>query len=391
MLAPRRVALIVETSSAYGRALLRGIIRFMRAHEEWSVFFQERALTSELPTWLESWHGDGIIARSMNRWLADTVAKTKVPLVNLFDRNRVPGIPTICSDQAVIGRWGAQHLIERGYKRFGYCGFLGEDWSTGRRIGFQSRLQAAEAQASVYESHWLGPEALPWDAEQMRLRAWVQSLDQPCGIMACNDVRAQQLLDACRVSEIAVPEKIAVLGVDNDELLCQLCAPPLSSIIPDTEQIGYLAAETLSRMMAGQAVSHEVVRVPPLGVATRQSTDSVAIEDAVIAKAVRFIRERACTGITVAEVLEQVPLSRSALERGFRKHLQRSPQQEIRNVQLKRCQTLLTETDLPTDRIAGMCGFVHPEYMHVVFKRELGMTPGQFRRDARAGAELESV
>jgi LacI family transcriptional regulator len=382
VLANRRVTLIVETSSAYGRALLRGIIRYMRSHEEWSVFFEERALTSELPTWLESWRGDGIIARAMNRWLADTVSKTGVPLVNLFDRDRVAGVPTLCSDQVSIGRLGAQHLIDRGYSRFGFCGFAGEDWSIGRYNGFRERLQEDGFDCVVHESAWHGPAALTWDVQQQQLCTWVQSLEQPCGILACNDVRAQQVLDACRICELAVPEKIAVLGVDNDELLCQLCTPPLSSIIPDTEQIGYLAAEMLSLLMDKQPVSTDVIRIPPLGVATRQSTDSVAIEDPTISAAVRYIREHACRGTTVAEVLQHVPLSRSALERGFRKFLHRSPQQEIRNVQLKRCQTLLVETELPTDRIATMCGFLHPEYMHVVFKRELGITPGQYRKRA---------
>jgi LacI family transcriptional regulator len=382
MPANRRVALIVESSSAYGRALLRGIIRYMRAHEEWSVFFEERALTSELPAWLETWRGDGIIARSMNRWLVETVARTGVPLVNLFDRDRVPGVPTICSDQNLIGRIAAQHLIERDYTRFGFCGFTGEDWSTGRRDGFLERLGEGGFDCQRFESYWLGPRARAWDAEQSELCRWVQSLPKPCAVFACNDVRAQQALDACRLSELAVPEKVAVLGVDNDELLCQLCTPPLSSVIPDTERIGWLAAEALSQLMSGEAVAEDVVRVPPLGVATRQSTDSVAIEDQQISAAVRFIRERACRGTSVSEVLQHVPVSRSALERGFRKYLGRSPQQEIRNVQLKRCQTLLVETDLPTERIAAMCGFQHPEYMHVVFKRELGITPGQYRRKA---------
>lgn len=383
----RRVALIVETSSAYGRALLKGIIRYMRANEEWSVFFEERALTSELPAWLEGWHGDGIIARSMTRWLMDTVQRTGVPLVNLFDRDRVAGIPTACSDQAAIGRMAAEHLIERGYKAFAFCGYQGEDWSYGRREAFRERLARSGYGPLLYESHWHGHLARTWEREQAGLCEWVQTLPQPCGVFACNDVRAQQLLDACRLCELAVPEKIAVLGVDNDELLCQLCTPPLSSVIPDTERIGYLAAEMLAQLMAGQTVPAEVIRVPPLGVATRQSSDSVAIDDAQIAAAVRFIREQACRGTTVAELLQHVPMSRSALERGFRKFLGRSPQQEIRNVQLKRCQTLLSETDMPTDRIAGLCGFVHPEYMHVVFKRELGMTPGQFRRSNREHAE----
>ncbi|MCA9056155.1 MAG: DNA-binding transcriptional regulator [Planctomycetaceae bacterium] len=382
MPAGRRVALLIETSSSYGRELLRGIIRYMRAHEEWSVFLEERALNSELPTWLADWHGDGIISRTITRWLADSVARAGTPLVNLIDREQLAGIPSVSSDQEAIGRLGAEHLLERGYERFAFCGFAGEGWSDGRLAGFLASLRERGHTAVLHESVWKGSEAPAWDEEQQAIGRWVDSLETPCGIMACNDIRAQQVLDACRIREIAVPDSIAVIGVDNDELLCQLSSPPLSSVIPNTEEIGYLAADLLARMMNGEEVARAEVRVAPVGVATRLSTDSVAIEDIEMAAAVRYIRENACRGISVREVLKQVPVSRSALERGFRKHLGRSPQQEIRNVQIKRCETLLKETDLPMDRIASMCGFQHPEYMHVVFKRERGITPGQFRRTA---------
>lgn len=380
----RRVALIVETSSGYGRALLRGIMRFIRSHEEWSVFLEQRALTSDVPSWLNQWHGDGVITRSMTPWLTESMARNGVPLVNLVDRQLEVVAPAFSSDQVRIGRVAAEHLIERGFRRFGFCGYSAEAWSAGRREGFVSRLREVSVPVEVYESAWLGPEVRAWDIEQQSLCDWLRSLKTPSGVMACNDLRAQQLLDACQLCGISVPEEIAVVGVDNDELLCQLCNPPLSSVIPDTENIGFMAAEALSRMMAREFVPNHVVRVPPIGVATRQSTDSMAIGDANIAAAVRFIRERACNGTTVEEVLDHLPMSRSALERGFRKYLNRSPQQEIRNVQLKRCRTLLEETDLPMERIAALCGFRHPEYMHVVFKRELGMTPGQYRRAPRA-------
>ena len=382
MSSSHRVALLIETSSSYGRALLQGIIRYMRSHEEWSVFFEERSLDSDVPKWLADWQGDGIISRRMPPWLAESVARTRIPLINLIDRRPLASVPSVSSDQEAIGRLGADHLIERGYDRFAFCGFTGEAWSDGRGAGFSERLGEAGFDVEVYESPWHGPDAAGWDQEQQALIDWLQRLETPSGIMACNDVRAQQVLDACRLCEIPVPESVAVLGVDNDELLCQLSSPPLSSVIPNTEQIGYLAAEMLARLMAGKAVAHEEVRVAPLGVATRLSTDTVAIDDLDMATAVRFIRENACRGINVKDVLGEVPLSRSALERGFRKHLGRSPQQEIRNVQIKRCERLLQDTDLPMDRIATLCGFQHPEYMHVVFKRQRGMTPGQYRRSA---------
>jgi LacI family transcriptional regulator len=207
--------------------------------------------------------------------------------------------------------------------------------------------------------------------------------------MTANDLRGQHVLDACKRVGIAVPEEAAIIGCDNDELLCRLCDPPLSSVVPNPEQIGFEAASLLQQLMDASGrtrKSLERVRreVAPLGVVTRQSTDVLAIADASLAAALKFIRENACAGTTVEDVLRHVPISRSMLERGFRQFLKRSPHAEIRLVQLKRVRELLSETDLPLDRVAELTGFKHPEYLSVVFKRELGETPGQYRRRSHA-------
>ena len=188
------------------------------------------------------------------------------------------------------------------------------------------------------------------------------------------------MLDACAREDIAVPEEVAVIAVDNDELLCGLSNPPLSSVIPNPQRIGYEAAELLDRLMSKEASDHDNIEIPPLGIASRQSSDILAIEDPDVAAALRYIREHACHGITVHDVLDHVPVSRSWLERNFRKRLNRSPQAEIRNVQIKQCKALLATTDLSLERIAGLTGFEHPEYLSVVFKRETGQPPGQYRR-----------
>jgi LacI family transcriptional regulator len=198
--------------------------------------------------------------------------------------------------------------------------------------------------------------------------------------MACNDVRGQQILDACNRVELAVPEEVAVIGVDNDELLCELCNPPLSSVIPNPECIGYKAAELLDRLMAGKKPEPDPLRIAPLGIATRQSTDVLAIDDPEVAVAVKFIREHACEGARVNSILAHVPLSRSILERRFRKYLGHSPQQMLRGTQLERVKQLLIKTDLPLSKIAELAGFKHTEYMCVAFKRQVGRSPGAFRR-----------
>ncbi len=378
-----RVALIIETSSRYGRDVLLGIVRYLKTHETWSVFLEQRSLEDSPPQWLNTWQGDGIISRATTPGLLAAVESTGVPLVELTDRHHKNAWPRVLADDQAIGRVGAEHLLERGFPSFAFCGFEGEAWSKRRERAFCEVIESQGYTVDVYESAWKGPSALPWEAGQQDLIGWIESLSKPIGVMTCNDVRGQHLLDACAVINVAVPEELAVIGCDNDDLLCQLCNPPLSSVKPSPERLGYEAAEVLSRLMAGESIEDYEMLIAPLGIATRQSTDVSAIEDSDVASAVRYIRENACNGISVADVLKQVPMSRSALERRFRKYLNRSLQKEIRTVQIKRIRELLAETDLSLERIATLCGFEHPEYMHVVFKREVGQTPGQFRRFAQ--------
>jgi LacI family transcriptional regulator len=374
------VALIVETSSVYGRQILRGVTHYLSAHGAWSIFLEQRALTSKLPAWLKNWQGDGIISRTSLRPLIQTLAKSRVRVVDLTDRYGDLGLPHIWSANESIGRLAAEHLRERGFGKFAFCGFAREYWSEQRLHGFVETAQQSGVVCKAYESPWLGAHAHPWEEEQQELAAWLCALPKPIGIMACNDLRGQQILDACNRVELGVPEEVAVIGVDNDELLCELCNPPLSSVVPNPECIGYKAAELLDRLMAGKRAEPQPLLIAPLGIATRQSTDVLAIDDPDVAAAIKFIREHACDGAKIQTILAQVPLSRSILERRFRKYLGHSPQQMLRQTQLKRVKQLLAKTDLPLWKIGELAGFKHTEYMCVAFKRHMGSTPGAYRR-----------
>lgn len=197
--------------------------------------------------------------------------------------------------------------------------------------------------------------------------------------MACYDIQAQRLLDACRDADVAVPEEAAVLGVDDDRLLCDLCSPPLSSVVPNAKLTGYTAAQVLDRMMRGETAAAQGHLIPPLGIKVRQSTDVLAIDDADVAAAVRFIREHAFEHINAATVLRNIPLSRRVLESRFRNALGRTPHEELTRVRIERVKQLLGETDLTLEAIAMRTGFRHVEYLSVAFKREVGIRPGQFR------------
>lgn len=373
------VALIVETSVTYGRRILSGVSRYLRSHEQWSVFLQQSELHTAPPKWLANWRGDGIICRPTSPRLTKAFRNSGVPVVDLND-TRPLGLPRIHSDDAAIGRMGAEHLLERGFQRFAFGGFTGETWAALRRDAYVQALKEAGHDCSIFESYWRGPRAPAWDDDQKRIARWLKSLPKPLAVMTCNDVRGQHVLDACRRVDLPVPEAVAVIGVDDEEPLCDLCDPPLSTVVPDAHRIGYEAAELLDAMMSGKAGPAAGDRlIAPIGVVTRQSTDLLAIPDPDIAAAVRYIREWACRGTAVADVLRHVPISRSLLERRFRQYLGRSPQAEIRSVQLKRARQLLAETDLPLKKIAQLTGFEHPEYLSVVFKRHTGETAGQYR------------
>jgi LacI family transcriptional regulator len=387
------VALLIGTLyiDAYDQRILRGINRYLRSHQPWSIYADMyRQLRDEAPRWISSWHGDGIIYRSVRPRFAERLRELKIPLVNLSDHWTNADLPLIRSDDYAIGRLAAEHFLERGFRRFAFCGYNDTVWSQRRREGFAAAVQQQGEWCGVYESPWDGFHSHHrGEQEYEAMGHWLASLPQPLAVLACNDARGYQVLETCWRINAAVPDEIAVLGVDDDELCCSVCRPPLSSVRPDPERIGYEAAALLDRLMQRCGTKGknedecEEILIEPLGVTTRQSTDVLALDDRNLATAVRCIREHACQGITVPELLKSVPLRRIELERLFRKYLGHSPQAEIRAVQLKRVKQLLAETDLSLEQIAALAGYKHPEYMSVVFKRLTGQTPGHYRQQTR--------
>ena len=376
------VALIVETSVVYGRQILHGVARYLRGQKGWSVFLDERELEAPPPDWLLNWDGDGIICRPTTPALAQVLLKRGLPVVDLNDRYGFLGLPRIGSDMVAIGRMGAEHLLERGFRHIAFCGFAGELWSQERCRGAQEAVMGRGKWCGAFESARQGLREQAWQEERDLVGEWLLGLPRPLGIVACNDVRGHHVLDACRFLDIAVPETVAVVGVDNAPTFCELCSPPLSSVVPDAERVGYEAAALLDALMAGESGADLDRRLAPVEVVARQSSDTLAIENSLVVEALRFIREHACEGISVEDVLARLPMSRSSLERSFRHHVGRSPQEEIRQVRFKRIKQLLGETDYTLERIAELTGYEHAEYLMVQFKRLTGQTPSQWRKGA---------
>jgi LacI family transcriptional regulator len=381
-LAPRKeVALLVETSNGYARGLLNGIISYIREHERWSVYLGEHSRGDDPPRWLRRWRGDGVIARIENARIAAAVVESRLPAVDVSAARKVARLPWVETDDRAIAQAAADHLLGRNFRQLAFCGDDRFNWSRWRCDQFRRIARQAGVPCSVYNPSQRANR--DWDTMEDEISQWLRSLPRPVGVMACYDIRARHVLDACRRVGLTVPDEVAVIGVDNDEFLCNLSDPPLSSVAPDTHRTGYEAAALLDRLMSGRERSRgQAIFVQPLGVVARRSTDVLALGDADISAAVHFIREHACNGIAVKDLLEKIPLSRRVLEGRFRKLLGRTPHDEIARVRFDRVQRLLRETRLPLAEIALRSGFRNAEYLTTAFRREFGVTPSVYRRSA---------
>jgi LacI family transcriptional regulator len=366
----KHVALLIETSNAYARGLLRGVVGYARGHGPWAFRLAEHGRGEATRADLAGWKGDGIIARVENRRIAEVVTECGTPAVDVSAARLLPHLPWVETDDVAIARTAADHLIGRGFKTFGYCGDDRFNWSRWRRDAF------AEAVAAVGGACEFGPGPR---AGADALADWVRGLPKPVGVMACYDIRGRELLDACQRAGAAVPDEVAVVGVDDDELLCELANPPLSSVIPDSRRAGWVAAEILAAAMAGRTQKPTAHLVPPLGVTTRRSTDTLAVADPDLATVMRLIRDRACEGLGVSDLVAAVSVSRRVLESRFAREFGRTPHEEILRVRLDRAKSLLRQSSTGLDAVARRAGFRSGEYLSAVFKRELGTTPGAFR------------
>lgn len=376
----RHVALLIETSRSHGRALIRGVRRYVAEHGPWSLYLELRSLDSPLPAWLRHWRGDGILTRTANPQMARIIHEAGVPAVELRATKLGHGLPFVGIDNSSLGRLVADHLIDGGFRRFAVYSVASERYFEERRANFIARVEEAghcwtEFAAPAHE------RPADWERHQARLVSWIKSLEKPVGILACTDQLGFWLLDACRRADVAVPEQVAVVGVENDETLCLSASPPLSSVEFDSQRLGYAAARLLDSLMNGEEPPDTPVLLPPAGLVVRQSSDIVAIDDPQLAAAVRFIREHATRGATTADVLRRVPVSRRVLDRQMHAVLGRSIADEIARVRFAKVKDLLAETDLSLAAIAERSGFGYPQSMAEAFKRRFGVTPGGFRAE----------
>lgn len=382
----RQVAVIIDATRVYHRKMLPGITDYANEVGNWQLYVEEGP-QERLPDF-RTWDGHGILAAAHNRNIIAALEDLSIPIVKLQgsenDRDLIRS-PSFSTDNESIGRMGAEHFLDQGFSSFAFCGFPRSTmtvFSHERADAFRQRVEEAEKKCDIYNGRHL--YAKQWREMQQELGAWLLSLEKPVGLMAANDARARHVLEACRIVGLHVPEDVAILGVDNDELLCEAMQPHLSSIEQGAHHLGYEAAAILDRMMHGKRPPRMQYLFKPEKLVKRQSTDTMAFDDPEISEAVRFIRAQATQGMQVQDVIDHMGMSRSSLAMKFKAALGRSVHDEIRRVQLEHACHLIEATDLPLKLVALRSGFSHIQHMTNAFRQLLAISPADYRRRALA-------
>jgi LacI family transcriptional regulator len=384
-----KVLLMMETSRKYGRSILRGIAKYARTHGPWifyrqAPFYWGKTDTKATLKRLFKQGIDGIILREQREQeLNDIILSMNLPVIVSPYREPCPDLHNIVTDDEAIGKMAAEYLLRRGFKQFAYCGF-GEMyyWSRDRSNSFGDRVNQ-----SGFEIHHYAYEQPKsryphsWEKEQVILVDWLKKLPKPIALMACNDDRSQHVLEACKIAGFNVPEQVAIIGMGNDDLVCDLASPPLSSIALAAEKGGYEAAAVLDKLMRSKSVPNKRIVVPTLYVVTRQSTDILKIDDPYVAQALRFIHRRAKReAIQVDDVLRAIPISRRSLYERFARVLERPVHEEIKHVRVDQLARMLVSTNLSISQIAATIGCTDMKNLSRYFRQAKGTSPLHYRK-----------
>lgn len=378
-----RIALVLNKELAYWREVLRGILHFSRTQPGW-ILHSVAELTPSRLDLLRVWQPAGVIAHVLSDEMERGLLSLGTPTVSVSNFIASDRLPRVGVDDRMIGRIVAEHFLTRGLQHFAYFGG-NEQNAVERREGFYAAIEAAGLGHHLYN-----PPPFPsldmskaWTSSDKVLAQWLTSLPKPLGLMLSDDTWGLWFTQVCRQADLQVPEEIAIVGVNDDTLNCDLAIPSLSSVGIPKEQIGHSAASLLAKLIAGQSPPAEPQLVPPLGVVTRHSSSVLAVSDPDVAAAVRFIERTSARPLSVEDVLTEVPIARRLLERKFRDVLGRSPLQEIRRAHVERAKQLLVHTDLKLEVVAHRSGFGTMYHLCRVFRKDIGQTPMSYRRQFR--------
>lgn len=373
-----RVILFADASRGFGRGILSGIARYSSLNGPWT-FYRKTPLYLNGPNFtlkeLAEWKPDGIICPVDS---AKDFLSLEIPIIGYDPSSYAGPIPCITSDHASIGHLAAQHLLELGSPNFAFCGFDMLDWSAERCTSFCKTIGETGATVNAYK----GPQKkMSWAKEEPLILNWIRSLPKPISIFCVNDDRAASVLECCRLLELGVPEDVAIIGADDDEYICELENPPLSSIRVASDQVGYQGAALLHRMIQGlEKMEGQRLVAPATGVSTRQSTDVLMIQNKEVRKALRFIRENVNRPIRVSDVVAATSLSHRSLNDQFQKELGTSAGKQLTRARIEYITRLLSDTDMQIQEIATSVGYDDDRHFSRYFKRSTGLTPQAYRR-----------
>jgi len=364
---------------------MRGVVKYAAIHGPWTLYHRPVSGVNKKPPkltyWASQYQPDGIIMLEPNKQEEKELANLGIPII-ATGRKEV-GYSSFANliivDNVAIGRLAAKHLIECGFNFFAFCG-KNQIWSQERCAGFVQTIEEAGYKVQIYK-HPRSAKNRLWKSEQFIMSDWLKSLAKPTGLMACADHRSLEVVEACKIAEISIPIDIAIIGVDNDDLFCNLPLQSLSSVAFSTEQAGYAAAELMDKMLNGKAkMVGQTVTAHPTHVVRRQSTDTLAIEDKEIAEAIHYIRENPRKLLQVEDVAKAVNISKRRMQNKFRDLIGHSVYDEIKNTRTEYIAQLLRDTNMSITQIAITMGYPGPEHISRLFQKVKGMTASQYRK-----------
>ena len=383
-----KIILLLDFAEDYSKNLLKGISKYSQEHGPWiycrmPLYYRESIGMDGILQWAKEWEADGIVGQLYNDIEVDKFLKSGISVIAQDFKERFKEIPNITGAYREAGVMGAEYFLKKGFKNFAFYGFNDIVWSRERAEGFEERVNASGYEVHYFE-HKMSRSTDLWYYKSNSLSQWLKSLPKPIAIMTCDDNQGLHITEACRQIKIRIPEEIAVLGVDNDEMLCELSDPPLSSIALDNEKGGYDSARLLQEMIQGRKTYDDIV-VKPTHVITRRSTDIYATNDVHIASTLRFIHKNVEKNLQVNEVVKQVPLSRRSLEKRFLQITGLPIYKYIFNLRMEKFTQKLLETDQTIFEIALDMGLNDSKNIARQFKQVKGCNPIEYRKRYLAG------
>lgn len=378
------IGIAVDGASAYGRGIMRGVMQYANAQRRWEIYSTLRGTLEAGP---REWPGcDGAICAGVKSEVLQSIRDHSRHVIVCSGSAIEQGERNVvCVDDVATGTMAAEHLMECMPVSFAFVGLRDSPHSANRLLGFAGTLKqhGCNYVDPPFDHPGLCQNLNHWPA----MIEWVGRLPRPAAIFAVDDTMAHDVAAACLRAKIAVPEHVAILGVNNDDLMCESAWPPISSIDCGYPRIGYATAHVMSRLLAGERVPSDQrrIRLPPLKVVRRRSTDLLAVTDPAVADALHYIREHACDPCSVRDVLKHLAVSRRRLELKFREKLDRTPHDEILRVQMEAARNLLLLPGVTLPMIAERCGFSDQSAFGRAFRRAHGRSPSAYRRDAIVG------